>query len=86
MGGVICVIILDGGKAQGAAQQLTANIQAACVLVDYLENDDEIEFDEADGKAIADFHGRAFKVLNDLNTDINRLNADLAKKYGRLTG
>lgn len=85
MGGVVCIIILDGNKAQGAASQLSQNIQASCVLVDYLENDEYVHFDEADGQAIADFHGRALKTINGLNDEINKLNADLARKYNRET-
>lgn len=86
MSGVVCVIILDGNKAQGASAQLSQNIQASCVLVDYLQNDEYLHFDPADGQAIADFHGRALKTINGLNDEINKLNADLAKKYNRITG
>lgn len=85
MSGVICVIILDGNKAQGASAQLSQNIAASCTLVDYLENDDEIEFNPADAQPIADFHGKARKVIGELNVEINRLNAELAKKYNRET-
>ena len=86
MSGVICVIILEGNKAQGASAQLSQNIAASCTLVDYLENDDDIKFDSADAKPIADFHERARKVIGDLNVEINKLNTELARKYNREIG
>ena len=86
MSGVVCIIILEGNKAQGASAQLSQNIAASCTLVDYLENDDDLTFDDADAKPIADFHERARKVIGDLNVEINKLNADLAKKYNRTIG
>jgi hypothetical protein len=85
MSGVVCIIILDGGKAQGAALELSKTIESSCVLVDYLQNDEYLHFDPADGQVIADFHGRALKTLSDLNAEINKLNADLARKYNRTT-
>jgi len=86
MSGVVCVIILEGNKAQGAAAQLSQNIAASCQLVDYLENDDDLTFNAADAKPISEFHERARKVIGDLNVEINKLNADLAKKYDRTIG
>lgn len=86
MSGVICIIILEGNKAQGDAAQLAQNISASCTLVDYLENDEDLNFDPADAQPIADFHVRAQKVIGDLNTEINKLNTSLAKKYNREIG
>lgn len=86
MSGTICIIILEGNKAQGAAAQLSQNIAASCTLVDYLQNDDALEFNPADSQSIAEFHERARKALGDLNVEINKLNAELARKYNREIG
>lgn len=83
MGGGPCVVIIDGSAAQGEAQRLVTSIDASCLLVDYLGQDTEQVFNEADTKPVTNFHAKAIRVLRDLNTEISAINRALAEKYNR---
>ena len=81
MGGEECVIIIQGNIVQGSAAMLSTTAQASCQLVNYLALDPDANFNDEDGKPIADFHKKATKVLKDLNDELDRLNHELAHKY-----
>jgi hypothetical protein len=83
MGGIPCSIIIDGEGAQGNAAALIHSLNSSCLLVDYLEHDDEVEFNEQDAKSISDFHKRAKGQLKDLRGEIDELVKVLAAKYNR---
>jgi hypothetical protein len=85
MGGPACVVIIDGNAVQGESARLSTTAEASCQLVDYLENDEDTNFDPADAQPIADFHKRAKSVIKRLNTELDEINRALAKKYGRAT-
>lgn len=84
MSGVVCVIIMDGNKAQGAGHDLISSVQASCTLADYLVTYAKLDrtyIKPADLQPIADFHGRAITTLQSLKEEIDRLNSELASKY-----
>lgn len=83
MGGGACVVIIEGGSVQGDAAQLAQTAATSCLLVDYLEHDEEINFDINDAKPIADFHLRAKEVVSRLNAELDKINRALAAKYNR---
>ena len=83
MGGIPCAIIIDGNALQGAASELITTTQASCQLVEYLLLDPDEEFDEKDGEPIAKFHLHAEEAVRELNAELDRLNHELAHKYGR---
>lgn len=82
MGGGACVVIIEGNGVQGDAELLISTASASCQLVDYLRTEDN--WNEADTKPVEDFHIRAKIVLTRLNTDLDKINRDLAAKYNRL--
>lgn len=84
MGGGPCFIIIDGNRLQGEAALLSSTAVASCQLVDYLENDDEANFDIKDAQPIQDFHIRAKGVVSRLNAELDKINRELAAKYNRL--
>jgi hypothetical protein len=81
MGRVICLIILDGEDVQGGAEMLKHKANASCVLVGYLEQDADVNFNQEDARPIVDFHIKANKQLARLSTELDALNRDLAAKY-----
>lgn len=83
MGGGSCVVIIEGNTVQGEAARLAQTAIASCQLVDYLDSDDEVEFDIADSQGIQDFHKRAKNVLSRLNEELDGINRKLAAKYNR---
>lgn len=83
MGGGACVVIIQGNGVQGEASKLMATADASCQLVNYLELDDEAEFNEADSQPIQDFHVRARAVIKRLNKELEEINDALAAKYNR---
>lgn len=83
MGGVVCVIILDGNNLQGDAKMLAQTAAASCQLVDYLENDVDANFNSVDAQAIADFHAKTKVKLTKMNQELEDLNRALAAKYNR---
>lgn len=83
MGSGACVVIIEGNSVQGQSYELISTAQASCQLVDYLSNDEDEEFNDADTKPIQDFHKRAEKVVANLVAELKRLNQDLAAKYNR---
>lgn len=83
MGGIPCGIIIDGEAAQGNAAALIHSLNSSCLLVDYLEHDDEVTFDEQDAKSILEFHKKAKAHLKDLRGEIDDLVKALAAKYNR---
>lgn len=86
MGGRPCVIIIEGNGLQGDAAQLAKTAEASCQVVDYLQNDEDITFSEADAQPILDFHLRARKTVDQLNKELDKINRDLARKYNRNYG
>lgn len=83
MSGGACVVIIDGNGVQGASYELISTASASCQLVDYLEHDENLEFNDDDTKPIQDFHHKAEKVLRELNAELDGLNHALARKYNR---
>lgn len=81
MGGEECVIIIQGNIVQGGAATLSTTVQASCQLVNYLALDPDANFNDEDGKPIAEFHKRATKKLIELNEELDTLNHELAHKY-----
>ena len=86
MGGGACVIILEGNTVQGDAAMLSQTAAASCQLVDYLQNDDDAQFNIADAQPIIDFHLRAKVIIARLTGELDKINRDLAAKYSRDVG
>lgn len=83
MGGGACVIIIEGNVVQGDAAALAQTAAASCQLVDYLENDDDANFNIADAQPIIDFHLKAKEKLAKLTAELDGINRALAAKYNR---
>lgn len=83
MGGASCVVIIEGNGVQGQADQLKATAVASCQLVDYLSNDEDQPFNEADAQPIEDFHLKAEKTLKALTKELDGINRALAAEYNR---
>lgn len=83
MGGGACVVIIEGGGVQGGAALLSTTAAASCQLVDYLINDADGEFNEADTQPVIDFHLKAERELKRLNRELDDINRALAAKYNR---
>lgn len=83
MGGGACVVIIQGGGVQGEASRLISTADASCQLVNYLEMDEDANFNEADSQPIQDFHARARNVIKRLNKELEDINNALAAKYNR---
>lgn len=83
MGGGACVVILQGNGLQGEASRLMASADASCQLVNYLEMDEDANFNEADSRPIQDFHVHARAVIKRLNKELEDINDALAAKYNR---
>jgi len=81
MGGPACIVVIDGNAVQGEAARLSSTAAASCQLVDYLENDEDANFDPHDAQPIADFHLMAKGAIKKLNNQLDKINRDLAEKY-----
>lgn len=83
MGGGACVVIIEGNTVQGEAARLAQTAIASCQLVDYLDGDADIQFNEADSQQIQNFHLKAKITLKKMNAELDGINRSLAEKYSR---
>lgn len=86
MGSGACVVIIEGNGVQADASALSQTAIASCQLVDYLEHDEDIQFNIADTQPIQDFHLKARKALQKLNKELDGINRDFAAKFNRPVG